>query len=335
MDMLNGIRLFTEVVRANSFAAAGRRLGLVPSSVSRQINALEEMLGARLLNRSTRKLSLTEAGQLYYDQATRILSELEDAKLVVAQFTGAPRGTLRISAPAAFGRLHVTPALAEFLRRYPEVRVDLTATDERVDMVEAGLDVAVRSGPLGDSSLIARKLASNRYVICASQAYIDHHGQPQTPQDFASHNCLTYEFARGPVVWTFRAPGNLEHVPQHIEVSGNLHANSFGALKAAACRGIGIALLPSWSAMPCVKRGELQTVLSEYAVFPSHGENEGAIYAVYPHKKYVSPKVRAFLDFMIDYIGDPPYWERDQVQKVGSAASNANTSKSTAGARNG
>jgi DNA-binding transcriptional LysR family regulator len=308
MDMLNGIRLFTEVVRANGFAAAGRKLGMVPSSVSRQINALEEMLGARLLNRSTRKLSLTEVGQLYYEQATRILSELEDANLVVAQFTGSPRGTLRISTPAAFGRLHVTPALSEFLRRYPELRVDLTATDQHIDMVESGIDVAVRSGPLENSSLVARKLASNRYVICASPAYLERYGQPQCPQDFAYHNCLAYQFAPGPVVWTFKGANGLER----IAVSGNLHANSFGALKAAACQGLGFALLPSWSAMPCVKRGELQTVLREYSVFPSHGEAEGAIYAVYPHRKYVSPKVRAFVDFMVDYIGDPPYWELDQ-----------------------
>ncbi|HKH20058.1 MAG TPA: LysR family transcriptional regulator [Gammaproteobacteria bacterium] len=312
MDMLTGIRLFTEVVRANSFAAAGRRLGMVPSSVSRKINALEEALGARLLNRSTRKLSLTEAGQLYYEQATRILSELEDANLIIAQYTESPRGTLRISAPAAFGRLHVTPALSEFLRHYPEVRVDLMATDQRINMVEVGIDVALRSGPLENSSLVARKLASNRYVICASPAYLEHRGQPHTPQDLAYHNCLAYESARGPIVWTFK--GATE--PEHIEVAGNLQANSFGALKVAACRGLGLALLPSWSAMPCIKSGKLRTVLSNYSVFPNHAESNGAIYAVYPHRKYVSPKVRAFLDFMVNYIGDPPYWELEPGKRV-------------------
>ncbi len=305
MDMLNGMRLFTEVVRANGFAAASRKLGMVPSSVSRQITALEETLGVRLLNRSTRQLSLTEVGQLYYEQATRILSELEDANLAVSQFDGSPRGTLRVSTPAAFGRLHVTPALSRFLTRYPELRVELTATDQVVDLVEAGIDVAVRIGALQSSSLIARKLAAHRYVICASPSYFDRHQAPQRPQDVAHHNCLTYKFAGGPVVWSFRGP----HGAEQVEVSGNLQANSFGALKSAACLGLGLAILPIWSAMPCLKSGELQTVLREYTVSPRQGETEGGIYVVYPHKKLVSKKVRAFVDFMVEYIGNPPYWE--------------------------
>jgi DNA-binding transcriptional LysR family regulator len=305
MDMLNGIRLFTEVVKSQGFTAASRKLGMVPSSVSRQINALEDALGARLLNRSTRKLSLTEVGELYYDQATRILSELDDANTAVSQFEGSPRGTLRLSTPVAFGRLHITPALSEFLKRFPELGVDLTATDKVVDLVETGIDVAIRMGNLQNSSLVARKLASNRYVVCGSPDYLDRRQAPQRPEDLAHHNCLIYRFAAAPAVWTFKGAHGLEHV----EVSGNLQADSFGALKSAASLGVGLALLPIWSAMPCLRSGQLQTVLRDYPVFPRHAETEGAIYAVYPHRKQLSPKVRAFVDFIVEYIGDPPYWE--------------------------
>jgi DNA-binding transcriptional LysR family regulator len=305
MDMLNGMRLFTEVVKSQGFAAASRKLGMVPSSVSRQISALEEALGARLLNRSTRKLSLTEAGELYYDQARRILSELDDANTAVSQFEGQPRGTLRLSTPVAFGRLHVIPALAHFLDRYPELRVDLVATDQVVDIVESGIDVALRMGTLQNSSLVARKLASDRYVICGSPSYLDLHPPPRCPEDLAHHNCLTYKYTAGTAVWTFKG----RRGPEHVEVSGNLQADSFGALKSAAMLGMGLALLPIWSAMPCLRSGQLVTVLREYPVFSKHVEAEGAIYAVYPHRKQLSPKVRAFVDFIVEYIGDPPYWE--------------------------
>jgi DNA-binding transcriptional LysR family regulator len=305
MDTLNEMRLFTEVVRTGSFAAAGRKLGVAPSSMTRQVNALERELGARLLNRTTRKLSLTEAGQLYYGEALRILSKLEDAKLAVSQLQESPRGTLRLSAPVAFGRLHVAPALTQFLTRFPDMRVDLIATDQVLDMVDAGIDVALRMGRLADSSLVARKLAPNRFVVCASPAYIERHGAPQRPQDLASCNCLTYKWAPGPVTWTFEGPHGLAR----IEVSGNLEADSLGALKAAACRGLGLVLLPLWSATPCLKSGELQVVLSDYAATARDFDTEEAIYAVYPHRKQIPPKVRAFLDYMVEYVGDPPYWE--------------------------
>jgi DNA-binding transcriptional LysR family regulator len=309
MDMFNGMRLFTEVVNAKGFAAAGRKVGMDASSVSRQINALEEALGVRLLNRTTRTLSLTEVGQFYYEQASRILTELDDANVIASQFDGAPRGILRVSTPVAFGRLHVAPVLRQFLDRFPEVRVDLLATDQTVDLVEAGIDIALRIGSLPNSDLVARKLAPNHYVLCASEEYLDRHKAPAHPQDLAQHNCLAYRFASGPIVWTFRRGDELERV----QVSGILQANSFGALKSAAGAGLGLVVLPLWSAMPCLKSGELRAVLREYSVSPRQAETEAAIYAVYPHRKHLSPKVRAFLDFMVEYIGDPPYWERDCV----------------------
>lgn len=305
MDMLNGMRLFTEVVKTGSFAAAGRKLGMVPSSMSRQINALEETLNARLLNRSTRKLSLTEVGQLYYEQATRILSDLEDANLVVSQFTRSPRGTLSVSTPASFGRLHLVPALTQFLARHPNLSVDLTVSDQMVDMIEAGIDVAVHTGNLRNSSLIARKLATDRLVICASPAYLEQHAAPKHPRDLTHHNCLTHKSAPGPVFWTFKHSRGLEQ----FEVSGNLQVNSVGALEAACSGGLGLAMLPIWSVTPLLKNGELKTLLPEYTVFANAGGADEAIYAVYPHRKHISPKVRAFLDFMVEHIGDPPCWE--------------------------
>lgn len=304
MDMLSGMRLFAEVVKANGFAAAGRQHGMAPSTVSRQISALEQALGTRLLNRNTRKVSLTEAGTLYFEQATRILSDLDDANRAVLEFEGSPRGTLRLTTSAAFGRLHVTPALSQFLQRYPDLSVELIATDETVDLVETGIDVAIRMGVLQNSSLVARKLGSNEYVICASAAYFERHPAPQKPSDLADHNCLIHKPSASPAIWTFRRAQDTERV----EVSGNLLANSFGVIKAAACLSQGIALVPTWSAMPCVAGGYLQPVLPEYRAYPGEREDNGGIYLVYPHRQLVSPKVRAFVDFMIEYVGSPPYW---------------------------
>jgi DNA-binding transcriptional LysR family regulator len=185
--------------------------------------------------------------------------------------------------------------------------VDLLAADQMVDLVEAGIDIALRIGSLPNSDLVARKLAPNHYVLCASEKYLKHRQAPTHPQDLAQHNCLAYRFAPGPIVWTFRRSDELERV----QVAGNLQANSFGVLKSVACAGLGLVVLPIWSAIPCLKSGELRAVLREYSVSPRQADTEAAIYAVYPHRKHLSPKVRAFLDFMVEYIGNPPYWERD------------------------
>jgi len=189
--------LFVEVVAAGSFSEAGRRRGLAASSVTRSINALEDQLGVRLLNRSTRKLSLTEAGRLYHERSRRIIAEVEDARLSVSQLEAAPRGTLRMNVPVAFGRLHVAPALPTFLARYPGLQVDLSMTDGFIDLVEEGVDLAVRIGELEDSSLIARRLAPNRRVICASPDYLRQAGVPRVPEDLRTHNCLIYKRQAG------------------------------------------------------------------------------------------------------------------------------------------
>ncbi len=308
MDLLAGMRLFAEVVDAGSFSAAGRRLGLVPSSVSRQISGLENTLGARLVNRSTRKLSLTEAGRLYYGHAARILLEVEEANRAISHLEAAPRGVLRVNAPIGFGRLHVAPAIRAFLDRYPGLSIDLTLTDNFVDLVEEGADVAIRVGELADSSLIARRLAPNRRVIAASPEYLERRGEPVKPEDLAEHNCLIYKRNEGNIVWKLKGPsGGVIEVP----VSGTLQTNSTEALHAAGLAGLGLVLLPTWLIGGDLQAGRLRPVMCDYLVSPTAIDT--AIHAVYPHNRNLSVKVRAFVDFLVETFGTRPYWEDQQV----------------------
>jgi len=306
MDSFTGLQLFTRTVEAGSFSAAGRELGLVPSSVSRQIGALEDALGARLLHRTTRRLSLTEAGRLYYERAVRILADIEEANLAVTNLESAPRGTLRINAPIAFGTLHVAPAIPEFLARYPGVQVDLTLTDNFVDLVAEGADVAVRVGELTDSSLIARRLAPNRRIICASPAYLERYGRPSRPEDLRRHNCLIYTRSQRNVVWNLGAPDGRV---TEARVSGSYQTNNTQAVHAAVIGGLGLALLSTWLVGRDLQAGKLVGVLTDYLVSPNALDT--AIHAVYPHSRHLSPKVRAFVDFMVERFGPRPYWECD------------------------
>jgi len=305
MDTLSTMGLFVEATEAGSFSAAGRKLGLAPSSVARSISALEDDLGVRLLNRTTRKLSLTEAGRLYHERARRILAEVEEAKLSVAQLEAAPRGTLRISMPVVFGRLHVAPALPEFLATYPDIRIDLSMTDAFVDLVEEGVDVAVRIGELEDSSLIARKLAPSRRVVCASPAYFERHGIPACPADLARHNCLIYKRPGNRATWRFRCGKDVHEV----EVKGALHANNADALHEAALGGLGVVILPTFMVGPDIRRGALEVIFRDYQVSPS--ALDANIYAVFPYSRHLSPKVRALVDFLRQRFGPHPYWEVD------------------------
>lgn len=305
METVTGMRLFARVVESGNFSEAGRRLGLAPSSISRQINALEDALGARLMNRTTRKLSLTEAGQLYYQHAARILADIEEANMAVSELEAAPRGVLRLNVPVVFGRLHIAPALPDFLERNPAVTIDLTMTDNVVDVVEEGADLAIRIAELKDSTLIARRLAPSRRLICASPAYLDRHGRPQSPQDVASHNCLTYKFSPGQSqVWRLRGADDGLH---EIRVKGNLQSNNSEALYAAAKAGLGLAMLTTWTIAEDVRSGTLEVVLPDYEASPT--DLNAAIYAVYPHNRHLSAKVRAFIDFMVERFGKPGYWQ--------------------------
>lgn len=320
MDRLATMELFVEAVDRGSFSAAGREFGLAPSSVARSINALEDELGVRLLNRSTRKLSLTEAGRLYHERARRILGEVEEAKLSVAQLEAAPRGTLRVSVPVVFGRLHVAPALPEFLATYPDLRIDLSMTDAFVDLVEEGIDLAVRIAELEDSSLIARRLAPNRRVVCASPGYFERHGVPATPADLARHNCLIYKRPGGRAVWRFRCGRNVHEV----EVRGQLQANNADALYESALGGLGLIILPTFMVGAAIRRGDLRTVFADYQVSPS--ALDAGVYAVFPYNRHLSPKVRALVDFLRRRFGPRPYWEFDGDAPADASAPAATTS---------
>lgn len=305
METGAAMRLFAAVVDAGSFSEAGRRLGLAPSSVSRGVSSLEDKLGVRLLDRTTRRLALTEAGRLYHESASRVLADMEAANQAVSRFEAAPRGTLRLNTGVVFGRLHIAPALPEFLRRYPEITVDLTLTDNYVDLVEEGADLAIRIGELRDSALIARKLAPNRRIICASPAYFEAHGRPEKPTDLCRHNCLAYKYqAGGKLTWRLRAPDGEDHA---LAVEGNLYVNNADALHACALEGLGIVILPSWVVGPDIQAGKLCNAFPGWQVTPTAMDT--AIYAVYPHNRHLSPRVRAFIDYLVEVIGPRPYWE--------------------------
>lgn len=310
MDTFSGMRLFTEVVDGGSFSAAARHLGMAPSSVARGIGALEDELGVRLLNRTTRKLSLTEAGRLYHERSRRILAEVEDAKLSITQLEAAPRGTLRLSIPVVFGRLHIAPALPAFLACHPAVQVDLSLTDALVDLVEEGVDLAIRISELKDSSLIARRLAPNRRVICASPSYLERVGTPTTPEELSRHNCLVYKRQSNRATWRLRD----REQTHEIEVRGSLWANNADALHAAALEGLGLAILPTWMVGPDVRRSALRVLFPDYQVSPTALDT--SIYAVFPYSRHLSPKVRALIDFLIKRFSPRPYWEIDGAVKA-------------------
>ncbi|MEM8952100.1 MAG: LysR family transcriptional regulator [Pseudomonadota bacterium] len=305
MNTLEAMNLLIEAVDGGSFSAAGRELGMAPSSVARGIASLEDDLGIRLLNRTTRSLSLTEAGGLYLERARRILAEVEEARLSVTQLEADPRGTLRLNLPTAFGRAHVVPMLPGFLSQYPDLSLDLSLTDAFVDLVEEGIDLAIRIGELKDSSLVARKLAPNIRVLCASPAYFKKAGRPSTPADLRDHNCLIYKRGNDRVVWHFRGPdGDIEDV----DASGDFQSNNTEALVSMVHAGQGLAIMPTWLVGSDIAEGRLQTVFDDYTVSPTALDT--GIYAIFPYNRHLSPKVRACVDALVARFSPTPPWAR-------------------------
>jgi DNA-binding transcriptional LysR family regulator len=300
MDSLTDIAVFVQVVDAGSFTAAAERLGLSKSVVSKYVTRLEDRLGARLLNRTTRRLSFTEVGRIFYERARQGLHEIEEAEAEVSRLQGAPRGTLRINCPMSFSILHIAPALPEFLSLYPDLAVDMSLDDRRVELVEEGFDLAIRIGVLPDSSLVARRLGPCRHVVCGAPGYFKRRGLPRTPEDLRDHNAITFKYQDSPLEWHFVSPGgDVLRVP----VSGSLQINNSLGLREALLNEAGVTLTPTFVVGSDIKAGRLESVLSEYKVL------ELSIYAVYPQRRHLSPKVRAFLDFMDKRVSDPPYWE--------------------------
>lgn len=282
-----------------SQAAAARELGVTAAMVGRYLQALEDRLGARLLNRTTARQSLTEAGAAFYARAQGILEQMEEAETSAADRAMEPRGTLRVNAPMSFGTRHLAAAIAGFRRDNPRLRVELVLNDRVVDLIEEGYDVAVRIGRLAESGLIARRLSPCRLVACASPAYLDRRGWPAAPVDLQGHDCLVYSYTRDGDVWRFHG----EHGEQEVRVSGSLVANNGDALMAAALAGQGVILQPSFIVGEALRDGRLLPVL------PGWRLADFTIYAVYPSARHLSPKVRRFVDFLAARFRDPPPWE--------------------------
>lgn len=300
MEEFSAIPVFVAVVEKGGFSAAARALGVSKSAVSKRINQLEKQLGVRLLYRTTRKLSLTEAGERYFEHAVRALQAAAEAEDAVAQLQGDPQGTLKISAPMSFGRLHVAPLIPKLLKRYPKLQVELVMDDRPTDLVAAGFDIAIRSGKMADSTLVARKLAPLRQVLCASPEYIAQYGLPSIPAQLAEHNCILFSYSSDNNIWTLCAEGE----PETVQVSGNYRVNNSEALIEALRAGIGIGRLPTFVAGPDLKAGRLVQLFDTYQI-PSQ-----MFYAVFPERRYMPAKVRAFLDFAIEnFGGDQPYWD--------------------------
>ncbi len=288
--MMTRLMYFNAVVETGSFSEAGRVLDVQPSSVSRQVTVLEKELGVALLNRTTRSIGLTEAGRQYYGYSRRILQELEEARQAVHALSDTPSGRLRLSMTVGFGESVVLPLIPAFMARYPDISVDIELTERVVDLVDENIDVALRSGRLPDSSLIATKVADNDFLLCATPAYLAQKGKPSTPEELSALNCIRY----GYVGW--REWYLLGKRPVRLPINGPLTVNTVQGQKQLVLNHAGIALIPRWAVVDELRRGELMSVLPEYAFSPQ--ENLSATYAIYLNRTLMPGKVRAFLDFL-------------------------------------
>ncbi len=300
MDRVSSMQIFVQVVEAGGFTAAAGRTGLSRAAVSKSVMQLEEHLGARLLNRTTRRVSLSEIGRVYYERCKAILSDIEEAESIAGELTTQPRGTLHINAPMSFGVMHFASAIARYSQQCPQVQVSLSLTDRFVDVVSEGFDVVIRISELADSSLVARKIAPCRRVLCASPEYLNRHGFPMVPQDLAIHRCLFYTNLPTADTWVLTGP----HGVETVRVSGPICADNGEVLATAAVAGLGIALEPTFIVGSHIRAGRLQVVLAEYC------PPEIAIYALYPSRRYLSAKVRTFVDFLSGYFRKTPEWDK-------------------------
>jgi len=303
MEHLTNMAVFARVVEAKSFSAAAKRLNTSKSAVSKQIARLEAALGARLLNRTTRQMSLTEVGEAFYEHCARMLAEADAAEQVVAQLRAAPRGQLRVSSPAAFGHLHIAPAIPLFLAHHPDLKVELVFTERPVDLAEERMDLAIQITHAPPPSVIARPLAPLRWALCATREYLEREGSPALPSDLVGRNCLSYTFDGGDDSWHLQD----EHGGVTVRVGGNFRVNNGEAIREVVLAHHGIALLPRFIVWRDLDSGALQQVLPQYE---PRGNFASSVYAVYLPSRYVPLKVRAFVDFFRERIGAPPYWDR-------------------------
>ena len=299
MDPLDGVTTFVAVVDAHSFSGAAKNLRRSKAAVSLQIKKLEERLGVRLLNRTTRRLSLTDEGRSYLEHCRRILEEALDAEELLNSTNATQKGLLRVNAPMSFGIQHLGDAVADFMLEHPDVEVDLVLNDQVVDLLENGFDMAIRIANLPDSSLVARRLAPCRRVVVATPEYWDKYDRPSHPNDLKSHNALLYDYLEEHDTWTFKGPKGRIKIP----LKGSLRANNGDVMVAAVRKGLGIDLMPTFFCCEDLCNGNLEVVLQEFEDAPLN------VYAVFPHRRHLSTKVRFFVDFLADRFKGRPYWD--------------------------
>ncbi len=300
MDRLDEIRAFTAVAEARSFTQAARRLDVSSAQVSKLVARLENRLGARLLNRTTRDVSLTDTGQAYLEQASDLLAAFDALEGSVRDQHRGPSGVLKVSAPVSFGANQLTPAMLDFAARCSEVSLDVQLSDRMVNLVEEGFDVAVRIGHLPDSSLVAKKLAAVRMVTCASPAYLERAGTPQTPGDLAAHACIIDTNAREPLVWRFGPHGDI----REVRVNGRLRFNGAEPCVSAALADFGITRSPAFAAADALRAGRLVPLLCAFEPELIH------VHAVWPHARHLAAKVRVFVDFLAERYSGEPDWHQ-------------------------
>jgi DNA-binding transcriptional LysR family regulator len=301
MDTFAHMQIFVGIVEAGSISGAAERLGLAKSAVSRRLAELETRLGASLIQRTTRRLNLTESGRTYYARCVAILADVDEAESAVSQAHGALKGGIKAALPLAFGLLHLAPLIQEFMTRHPDVRFELDFNDRQIDLMQEGFDLAIRIATLEDSSLIARRLVPIRHVLCGSPGYLARHGIPKAAADLAHHACLAYSNVRDPGLWTFTGP---DGQTGNVRVPVRLAASSGEFLMRAAIADEGLLMLPTFYCHEALRSGQLVKVLAD------HTWPELSAYAVYPPTRHLSRRVRAFIDLLVERMAGEPYWDR-------------------------
>lgn len=296
MDRLDAMRLFVRVVERGSFSAVAREAGIGQSAVSKQIAALEAHLGAQLMRRTSRSMTLTDAGQVFYESAVRLVDEFNAVKSLVGRGQSAPSGLIRVTVAPVFGRLYIVPHLPAFLARYPDISIELTASGRAINLVEEGIDLAIRNGELADSSLIVRRIATAPFATVATPAYLAAHGTPRTPAELATHSCLIFAPNYEPQPWAFRdGNSSILHHPR-----ANFRTADAEQIRAAVLAGLGLAHAPIWAFSPEIASGAVRAVLADYAPGPL------AISAVHPAGRRLPTKVRVFIDFLVEILAADP-----------------------------
>jgi len=301
MDKFAQMQIFVGIVEAGSISGAAERLGLPKSAVSRRLAELEARLGVSLIQRTTRRQNLTDSGRAFYARSVTLLADLDEAESAVSLEHGALKGGLKVALPLAFGLLHLAPLIQAFMTLHPEVRFELDFNDRQIDLMQEGFDLAIRIATLEDSSLIARRLAPIRHVLCASPGYLAKHGTPNVAADLASHACLAYSNVRDPDLWDYRGPDGQK---ASVRVPVRMAASSGEFLMRAAIADEGLILLPTFYVHEALRTGQLVQVL------PDHTWPELSAYAVYPPTRHLSIRVRALIDFLVERLAGEPIWDR-------------------------